>query len=548
MTQMFRAGRGEDGQHERPVDEERYRALLDALPASVFTLKADLSVDYVNKYWVEYSGMAGDTHPGREVGRLIHRDDLERMGRELPELLLRGQPFTFEYRVRQREGPYRWHLSRTVPARDANGNIVGWTGTSVDIDDSKRAEEVQAFLASAGAVLASSLDFDVTLSNLARITVPYLGDGCAIDLLDEKGEFYIGAVAHCDPGKEHVAREMRQRFPPKVGGPHPAARVIETGEPMVVKVDPAFLASVTFDPDHLARAEALHASVALTVPIVSRGRRLGAMTFLREARGGYSPQEVALAVDVGRRAGLAVENARLFREAHMRAEELHRANNAKDEFLGLVSHELRTPLTTIAGNAEVLLRPDEISPELRRRALMDIRNDADRLQRLVENMLALSHVEKANELDREPTLLQRELPRLVANHRRRHPEREIVVAVEPELSPVLAQPTYLEQVVANLLSNAEKYSPAGTLITVRARREGAVAVLSVEDRGAGIAPEDLEQVFAPFYRTGSAKGIASGLGLGLAVCRRLIDAQGGRIWAEAGKGGGTTICFTLPCE
>lgn len=228
-------------------------------------------------------------------------------------------------------------------------------------------------------------------------------------------------------------------------------------------------------------------------------------------------------------------------------EELRRANLAKDELLGLVSHELRTPLTHVLGNAQALRRHDAvITPEDRLTALDDITVAAERLQRLIENMLVLSHVEAQTEVETEPVLLQRLVPRLVAAYTRRDPTRRIEINLSPALPPVSAQPTYLEQIVHNLLSNAEKYSRTSEAIEICAHAGEDGVHLGVSDRGPGIATEELESIFTAFFRSSGTARTTSGAGLGLAVCRRLSEVQGGRMWAEARAGGGSTIWLVLP--
>jgi PAS domain S-box-containing protein len=236
-------------------------------------------------------------------------------------------------------------------------------------------------------------------------------------------------------------------------------------------------------------------------------------------------------------------------EVKQAQEALQRANALKDEFLGLVSHELRTPLTGILGNAQVLRRHwERMEPTAREGALEDIRDEAQRLQRLVENMLVLAGIEGRGEISTEPLLVQRVVPHVVAAHHARHPWREIRMEFEPNLAPVEASPTYFDQVLANLLSNAEKYSPGGTPIDVSARLHDGEVEIRVLDRGPGISDEEVEHVFRPFYRSEKTAATAAGAGLGLAVCKRLVDAQGGRIWAARREGGGTEFGFALPVD
>lgn len=225
---------------------------------------------------------------------------------------------------------------------------------------------------------------------------------------------------------------------------------------------------------------------------------------------------------------------------------LRAASAAKDEFLGLVSHELRTPLTIIAGNAQVLQRVTNMSQQDRDEALRDIHQQSERLQRLIENMLVLARVEAADAITPEPVLLQRVLPRLVAPYSAGFSGHEVTVSVQPDLAPVAAEPTYIEQIIQNLITNADKYSPPGASIEVAAWEEGGRARVAVRDRGVGIAPEEIDRIFEPFFRSGRTSRHTAGVGLGLSVCARLADAMGGQMWARSREGGGSEIGVMLP--
>ena len=237
------------------------------------------------------------------------------------------------------------------------------------------------------------------------------------------------------------------------------------------------------------------------------------------------------------------------RDLSLTVDQLRRANEVKDELLGLVSHELRTPLTTIFGNAEALRRHhSKIKTADRVQALQDIEDDATRLQRLIENMLVLARVEGPDPGTAEPLLLQRLLPRIATDAKARGVRNPVSIDVPAGLPAVSAQQTYVEQVVGNLVSNAAKYSAPDRPIELVARSDGESVSVLVEDRGGGITEQEAQRIFAPFYRLERTAEQAGGIGLGLAVCKRLIETQGGRIWAEPRKGGGTTIGFTLPIE
>jgi len=229
------------------------------------------------------------------------------------------------------------------------------------------------------------------------------------------------------------------------------------------------------------------------------------------------------------------------------AEALQVSNAVKDEFLGLVSHELRTPVTTIFGNARLLReRGDQLGDAQRHSMIVDIAEDSDRLLAIVENLLLLTKLASGSPVESEPQVLAHVVRQSVASFQRRHLGRAIKLTVEPRHLIVETDRTYLELLLENLLSNAMKYSPASSETEVVVRREGNEARVLVLDRGIGLGGIDPERLFTAFFRTEEAKRYTSGIGVGLAVCRRMLDAQGGRIWAKPRDGGGSEFGFALP--
>lgn len=219
------------------------------------------------------------------------------------------------------------------------------------------------------------------------------------------------------------------------------------------------------------------------------------------------------------------------------AEQLQQANTAKDAFLGMVSHELRTPLTAILGHSAVLERSfTSLTPEIRRESLREIGIEAERLRRLIENMLVLSRAESTADLEIEPLLLQRALPAML--RRFDSPERPLRFEIPGDLPAVLTAVTSLEQVMHNLLTNSMKYGKRGTPVVVRAERAEGEVALWVVDEGPLLTEEEVSRLFEPFQRLDGTKHLAGGAGLGLAVCKRLVKAQGGTIAAQARPGGG----------
>jgi PAS domain S-box-containing protein len=229
------------------------------------------------------------------------------------------------------------------------------------------------------------------------------------------------------------------------------------------------------------------------------------------------------------------------------AEALEASNAVKDQFLGLVSHELRTPVTTIFGNAQLLqTRGAELDEAVRDEMIADIATDADRLHVIIENLLHLTRLGSGAHPDLEPQVLLRVVERCLASFRSRHPGRAIELAGDPPAVIVDADETYLTLLMENLLANAIKYSPAGSVVEVRMTAADHEIEVAVLDRGIGIDEAPSDKLFEPFFRTETARSAASGLGIGLALCQRIVGALGGRIWARPRPGGGAEVGFALP--
>ncbi|MEX1104327.1 MAG: PAS domain-containing sensor histidine kinase, partial [Dehalococcoidia bacterium] len=224
-------------------------------------------------------------------------------------------------------------------------------------------------------------------------------------------------------------------------------------------------------------------------------------------------------------------------------EQLRHADLAKDQLLAMVSHELRTPLTILLGTATILAeRSATLGPEDRDDAARALHGQALRLRELVEDMLVLARVAPGQQVDLEPVLLQRALPAIAAEHRLRYPARELDFRVDPGLPPALGQPTYIDQVIRNLLSNSEKYASNAHPIVIEAHESHGRIVITYFDKGPPLSPEVVRRLGEPFFR-GSA--VETGLGMGLTVCRRLIEAQSGDIVIKAREGGGLIVQFSL---
>jgi two-component system, OmpR family, sensor histidine kinase KdpD len=221
-----------------------------------------------------------------------------------------------------------------------------------------------------------------------------------------------------------------------------------------------------------------------------------------------------------------------------------------DELLSTLSHELRGPLTTIKGSSRTLLRHGaRLDPDTTRQLLQDIDGEADRLHRLVDNLLDLSRAGAGRAaLRTEPTALDVLIRRVVADAMPRAGERSVRVRVTTDLPPARIDPVRIEQVLRNLVDNAIKFSPPVSRIDVTAGRDADALVVAVSDQGPGIAPEYHERIFERFFRI-QPEGInAAGAGLGLAICRRFVELHDGRIEVDSTPGRGSTFRVNLPID
>lgn len=250
-------------------------------------------------------------HRGR-VERLVSRAlDPEGSGR-----------FDAEYKTIAREGTERWIAARGQSYFES-GRAVRFVGTILDVTDRKKAEEAQRLLADVGTMVLSSLDYHATLSRLVQMVVPDLADWCAVDMLDEGGTLRRLAVAHPDPEKVELAWKLHERYPPHPDAPHGVSQVLRSGRSELVhEITDAMLQEVGLDDEHREILRRLALRSFMVVPLVARGRTLGAITFVSaESRRLYGPDDLRMAEELARRAALTVDNARLYEEAQQEISE-----------------------------------------------------------------------------------------------------------------------------------------------------------------------------------------------------------------------------------
>jgi len=554
--------REQAARRQAEASEQLYRALAEAIPQIVWTASADGWFDYYNQRWFEYTGLTLEETQGWGWQLALHPDDVENCVESWKTSVQTGGTYEVEYRFkRASDGAYRWHLGRALPVRDAEGKILKWFGTCTDIDDRQRSAQTAYFRAQALALLSSaSLDYEKALQGLADLTVPALGDWCCVHLVEPDGSIRLQAVAHSDPSKVAMLWQIERRLPLDPQGRHGVAKVLRTGESKLYAEIPEWVIEAVVPDRELQFVLRSQVLSAICVPLIARGRTLGAISLLCGESGRRCGEgDLVLLEDLARDAAVAIDNARLYREA---AE----ANRIKDEFLGTLSHELRTPLNAILGWAQ-MLRQRKMSPEKTAVGLETIERNARLQTQMIEDLLDVSRIVSGKVcLKLFPVDLVRTVETAV---KALSPEAEargieLVSFCDEGVSLVRGDATRLQQVVSNLLSNAIKFTPPSGRVEIRLSEDGEPgaaggAILSgpspvhsvsivVSDTGIGISKEFLPLVFDRFRQADSTSTRNyGGLGLGLAIVRHLVELHGGSVWAESpGEGLGSTFGVRLP--
>jgi PAS domain S-box-containing protein len=266
-------------------------------------------------------GFAAGSFPGTYESYVerIHPEDREWVAASVKQSVETGSGHQFEHRVVLPDGSERWVEGRGGVIRDGTGEVIGMVGISADITERKREEDAQRFLAQAGNMLASSLDYEATLKQVAQLAVRQLGgsplaDWCSVHIRDENGGVTVLALEHIDPSKVDLALELWKRYPEDPKAQQGVPEVIRTGRSEIYPdISDDMIVAAARDDEHLAILRGLGLRSAMVVPLSAGGRTLGALTFVSAESGRrYTPEDLAFAEDLARRAGLAVENAQLF--------------------------------------------------------------------------------------------------------------------------------------------------------------------------------------------------------------------------------------------
>jgi signal transduction histidine kinase len=442
-----------------------------------------------------------------------------------------------EARARFANGSYRWLAFHKTPLVDPDGSLVGVVAVGFDVHDNKVRQEGLEFAIQSSRAMNDTLDVEQTLQAAWKF-VPALGDWISIYLYELDGSIRRFCSSDGDDAGNWTKIDSVNSYLPDYGAG------LETLMFSVNRPDDIWDADPRIDADLKLHLRSFNFHLLINVPLVVRDTRIGNLVVMRLLPLRAEEETGRRARLFGFRLASALGNAELYREAQERSDEWERVSEAKSEFLGLVSHELRNPLTVIYGGLESLVARDDLSPDEQRDVLLATQKETRRLRYLVEDLLALSRIETKGRSQLEPILLQRQV-KSVLNEFPDRWRQNVFLFADEGLAPVWGEPTYVGQIVRNLVDNADKYSPRHLPVEILVKREDSRTVVTVADHGPGVAEAELEHIFERFYRSSGSSSGRAGLGLGLTVCQRLVEAQGGSIWAQERPEGGLIVSFTL---
>jgi PAS domain S-box-containing protein len=551
-----RAVRAALTQHQR-LEEERHAS--DAMFASILGIAADAVVTVDESYRIIHFNRGAEEIFGWPTAEVVGQP----LNSLLPERFRAHHSEFIEEFARGRDAARRMGHRREVAGRRRDGtefpaeasisklDLPGgrrvFTAVVRDITERRRAQENERFLVDTSARLSASLGYDEVLQTIAECATPTLADACVVDVID--GARFVRRAAERGAPND-AARETLRALAEGAGltwdSPSPVVDVIRRGRAeLVPEINDAWLEAHEDDPESLSRWRRLGARSMLVVPLTAGDRTLGAVTLLAlNGRPSFGADTRVLAEKFASHASLALENARLYREAK-------RATEGRDQVLGVVSHDLRNPLSAIAMCAKVL-RDDngQMGARERESLLTTIVQSADWMNRLIQDLLDVASIE-AGRLSLERA--RQSAPALVSQAVRMfeveasHRGVKLESSAPADLPLVFVDASRIVQVLGNLLNNALKFTPDGGRVAVRAEGKGGTVIFSVSDSGPGIPLADQPRVFDRYWqsrRTANKRGT----GLGLSIGKGIVEAHGGRIWIESTPGEGATFLFSVPVD
>jgi PAS domain S-box-containing protein len=476
----------------------------------------------------------------------IHLDDQRAFESQMRRSISKNETTIADYRVVRKTGEVRDVCSEICLESSDDGRPQRLIGTIHDITERKREEVKARFLyeTTSSALVAAIQDYDKTLLELAGLAVPFFADWCLLSVMNEEGTVQRTLAEHALPGHNTTFEQLQLRLDRDRTTLRPTRQAILEGRPVLIRdALPEDLVDETTQ-TLLSIIKSLQPRSLIAVPLLIQDRLIGSLTFVSSHSGRmFRPSDLSFANSLAQRSAIAIENARVY-------EEVREADRRKDEFLATLAHELRNPLAPVRNALEVL-KLAHGDATLTEKARMTIERQIEYMVRLVDDLLDLSHIMRGKiNLRKERVALDAIVHRALettAPQINTH-NHELLVQLPPFDMWLEGDEVRLAQVVANLLSNAAKYTDSGGHIWLDAQLVQDQLEIRVRDDGIGMHPKMLSRIFDLFQQIDSSlERSHGGLGIGLTLVRRLVEMHGGTVSAfSEGKGHGSEFVIRLP--
>ncbi len=527
------------------ASEAKFSGILDIAADAIISVDDHQRILHFNRGAERIFGWGADEIRGRELSVLIpdrhrssHAAHVKGFGRSAERARqMADRREIFGVRRDGSEFPAEASISKLELA-DGGHVFTVWLR---DVSALRTREDAQRYLTHAVALLGETLEVGATERSIAQLALPWLGDGALLDVVTGAGPLRRIAPVTGEPGLD-AALAQAAAVGLDLDSPSRVVDVLRRGRTeLVPEITDEWIEAHTADGREYARMRALGMRTALLLPLVAREHVVGVLTIFRTTARPYSAAEQASAEELALRAAFALDNARLYDTARQ-------ATLARDRALGVVSHDLRNPISAIGMCARALLAA---TPEVegdRRDLARTILDSTELTQRMIRDLLDVASIEVGRlSVERRSEPVVPILERAVALFAREASDRGVTLRLEPPptLPSIGGDADRLVQVLANLLGNALRHTERGGSVVVRAARGDAGVEVSVRDDGNGIPAHALPLIFERYW---TARGNApkGGTGLGLAIARGIVEAHGGRLWAESTVGRGSTFSFTIP--
>lgn len=519
---------------------------MDYAPAGIHLADEGGRAIYANKEKLQLMGYTKEEFVGTSLTHCYI--DQEAIDFIMKHHLKHENIDNFEARIRRKDGEIR-HVILSSSVYRNHGDYVYTTYFTRDITNRVRTENRLKFLNYASQELTATLDTQVALKKISDLIIPEYADWFSIDrlTLDQQVENIL--VAHIDPEKIKWALAFREIDPVDFDRPQSLGWVLKTGTNVLIpRIDDEMIAAAARNPEHLALLEKLHLRSAITVPMSTKGRIIGAVTFISTKEGSYYDEDdLKFAENFANRIALTLENARLYEAAQEEIEQRRQAEQKKDEFISMASHELKTPLTSLKAYLQLLERVGFGSKEVAENYLQKASKGIEKLEVLIGDLLDVSKIEAGKLHVEMGDLNLGEVIESSVEHAMMFSQKHEIIVKGNANVIIYGNKERLDQVLLNLLSNAIKYSPEANKVEITTSVKEQEVEVAVSDWGIGIPEEKHSRIFEKFFRVEDHSFQFSGLGIGLYISSEIIRRHGGRIGVKKNKeGSGSTFYFVLP--